>query len=61
MSQRPGLNQLFNEQLRALTADLFDRMENKDRALIYRDAVIEKLTLEVATLKRVAKAADAEK
>jgi transposase len=52
MSQRPDLNQLSNEQLRALTADLFDRMENKDRALIHRDAVIEKLTHEVAILKR---------
>ena len=52
MSQRPDLNRLSNEQLRALTADLFDRMENKDRALIHRDAVIEKLTHEVAILKR---------
>jgi transposase len=52
MSHRPDLNQLSNEQLRALTADLFDCMENKDRALIHRDAVIEKLTHEVAILKR---------
>jgi hypothetical protein len=52
MLQRPDLNQLSNEQLRVLTADLFDRMENKDRALVHRDAVIEKLTHEVAILKR---------
>ncbi|WP_420390559.1 IS66 family transposase [Marinobacter sp.] len=52
MPQRPDFTQLSNEQLRALASDLFDRMENKDRALIHRDAVIEKLTHEVAILKR---------
>ena len=52
MLQRPDFNQLSTDQLRALAADLFDRMENKDRALIHRDAVIEKLTHEVAILKR---------
>ncbi|MBK1888392.1 MULTISPECIES: IS66 family transposase [Marinobacter] len=52
MSQRPDLNQLSADQLRALVTDLFDRVENKDRALVHRDAVIEKLTHEVAILKR---------
>lgn len=52
MTQRPDLNQLSTDQLRALAADLFDRMENKDQTLIHRDAVIEKLTHEVAILKR---------
>jgi hypothetical protein len=52
MSQSPDFTQLSNEQLRALASDLFDRMQNKDRALVHRDAVIEKLTHEVAILKR---------
>jgi len=52
MSQRPDLNQLSTDQLRALVTDLFDRVENKDRALVHRDAIIEKLTHEVAILKR---------
>jgi transposase len=52
MSKRPDLNQLSAEQLRALVAGLFDRAEKNDRALVHRDAVIEKLTHELAILKR---------
>ncbi len=52
MTQRPDLDQLSAEQLRALATELFDRVENKERALVHRDAVIEKLTHEVAILKR---------
>jgi len=52
MTQRPNLDQLSADQLRALATELFDRVENKERALVHRDAVIEKLTHEVAILKR---------
>ena len=52
MTQSPDLDQLSAEQLRALATELFDRVENKERALVHRDAVIEKLTHEVAILKR---------
>jgi len=52
MSKRPDLNQLSAEQLRALVTGLFDRAEKNDRALVHRDAVIEKLTHELAILKR---------
>ncbi|SHM07027.1 IS66 family transposase [Vreelandella subglaciescola] len=52
MSQRPDLDHLSPDQLRALAAALFDRVEHKDRTLVHRDAVIEKLTHEVAILKR---------
>lgn len=52
MTQRPDLDQLSADQLRALAAELFDRVEHKDRALVHRDALIEKLTHEVAILKR---------
>ena len=52
MTQRPDLDQLSADQLRALATELFDRVENKERALSHRDAVIEKLTHEVAILKR---------
>ncbi len=52
MSQRPDLNHFSADQLRALVTDLFDRVENKNRALVHRDAVIEKLTHELAILKR---------
>ncbi|MER1979196.1 IS66 family transposase zinc-finger binding domain-containing protein, partial [Pseudocitrobacter faecalis] len=52
MTQRPDINQLSAGQLRALATELFDRVDNKERALVHRDAVIEKLTHEVAILKR---------
>ena len=52
MTQRPDLDQLSADQLRALAAELFDRVEYKERVLVHRDAVIEKLTHEVAILKR---------
>lgn len=52
MTQRPDLDQLSADQLRALAAELFDRVENKERALVHRDAIIEKLTHELAILKR---------
>jgi transposase len=52
MSKRPDLNQLSADQLRALVTGLFDRVESKNRALVHRDAVIEKLTHELAILKR---------
>ncbi len=59
MSQRPDLNQLSPDQLRALATELMASLESKeqalslkDRALVHRDAVIEKLTHEVAILKR---------
>jgi len=48
MTQRPDLDQLSADQLRALATELFDRVENKEQALVHRDAVIEKLTHEVA-------------
>ncbi|NWN92974.1 IS66 family transposase, partial [Marinobacter adhaerens] len=59
MSQRPDLNQLSADQLRALATELMASLEAKeqalslkDRTLVYRDAVIEKLTHELAILKR---------
>ncbi len=52
MTQRPDLNQLSADQLRALATELLDRVESKDQVLAHRDAVIEKLTHEIAILKR---------
>ncbi|KKL70205.1 hypothetical protein LCGC14_2107230 [marine sediment metagenome] len=59
MSQRPDLNQLSADQLRALATELMASLEAKeqalslkDRTLVHRDAVIEKLTHELAILKR---------
>src|SRR5690554_684963 len=52
MTQRPDLNQFSADQLRALATELLDRVESKDRVLAHRDAVIEKLTHEIAILKR---------
>jgi transposase len=59
MSQRPDLNQLSADQLRALATELMASLEAKDQALslkdrtlVHRDAVIEKLTHELAILKR---------
>lgn len=52
MTQRPDLNQLSADQLRALAMELLERVESKDRVLAHRDAVIEKLTHEIAILKR---------
>ena len=52
MTQRPDLDQLSADQLRALATELFDRVETKDRALVRSNVIIEKLTHEVAILKR---------
>ncbi|SDR72815.1 Transposase [Halopseudomonas litoralis] len=52
MTQRPDLNQLSTDQLRALAMELLDRVESKDRELHYTKAVNEKLTHELAILKR---------
>ena len=59
MSQHPDLNQLSADQLRALATELMASLEAKeqalnlkDRTLVHRDAVIEKLTHELAILKR---------
>lgn len=59
MSQRPDLNALSPDQLRALAAELMVSLESqeqalsqKDRALVRSNAIIEKLTHEVAILKR---------
>jgi len=52
MNQRPDLDQLSAEQLRALATELFDRVETSARALARSNVIIEKLTHEVAILKR---------
>ena len=52
MSKYPDLNQLSTEQLRALAVQLMTSLESKDRVIVHRDAVIEKLSHELATLKR---------
>ena len=52
MSKHSDLSQLSTEQLRALAAQLMTSLESKDRVIVHRDAVIEKLSHELATLKR---------
>lgn len=52
MSQRPDLNDLSAEQLRALATQLLDRVESKDRELHYSKTLNEKLTHELTILKR---------
>lgn len=52
MTQRPELNQLSADQLRALAADLMDSLASKDRELHYSKTLNEKLTHELALLKR---------
>tara|TARA_Y100000589_G_scaffold149516_1_gene142724 strand:+ start:940 stop:1299 length:360 start_codon:yes stop_codon:yes gene_type:complete len=59
MTQRPDINQLSTDQLRALATELMDSLDAKDQALgrkerelVRRNAIIEKLTHEVAILKR---------
>ena len=59
MTQRPDINQLSADQLRALATELMDSLDAKDQALgrkerelVRRNAIIEKLTHEVAILKR---------
>jgi transposase len=59
MTQRPDINHLSADQLRALTTELMDSLDAKDQALGRKDlelvrsnAIIEKLTHEVAILKR---------
>ncbi|MBH84060.1 MAG: IS66 family transposase [Alteromonadaceae bacterium] len=59
MTQRPDINQLSADQLRALATELMDSLDAKDqtlgrkeRELVRSNAIIEKLTHEVAILKR---------
>jgi len=59
MTQRPDLDQLSADQLRALATELMNVLEAKDealgrkeRALVNSHAIIEKLTHELAILKR---------
>lgn len=52
MTQRPDLNQLSADQLRVLAMELFDRMDGKYRELHYTKTLNEKLTYELALLKR---------
>lgn len=52
MTQQPDLNQLSADQLRALTAELMATLAAKDRALVNSNALNDKLTLELAILKR---------
>ncbi len=52
MTQQPDLNQLSANQLRALTAELMASLAAKDRALVNSNALNDKLTLELAILKR---------
>ena len=56
MTQRPDINQLSADQLRALATELMDSLDAKDQALgqkerelVRRNAIIEKLTHEVAS------------
>ena len=53
MTQRPDINQLSADQLRALATELMDSLDAKDQALgqkerelVRRNAIIEKLTQE---------------
>lgn len=50
--QAPDLNQLSADQLRQLAADLLSRLEHRDRELTYTKTVNQKLTHELALLKR---------
>ena len=50
--QAPDLNQLSADQLRQLAADLLSRLEHRDRELTYTKTVNQKLTHELAILKR---------
>ena len=52
MTQQPYLNQLSADQLRASAAELIVSREAKDRALVHSNALNDKLTLELAILKR---------
>lgn len=59
MTQRSDINQLSADQLRALATELMDSLDAKDqvlgrkeRELVRSNAIIEKLTQEVAILKR---------
>lgn len=52
MTQRLDLDQFSADQLCALATELFHRVDTRDRALVRSNAIIEKLTHEVAILKR---------
>jgi|TARA_R110002072_G_scaffold140211_3_gene284094 hypothetical protein len=59
MTQRPDINQLSADQLRVLATEMMDSLDAKDqvlgwkeRELVRSNAIIEKLTHEVAILKR---------
>ncbi|MGM8933639.1 IS66 family transposase [Pseudomonas neustonica] len=52
MTQQPDINQLSATQLRVLAAELMASLEVKDRALVHSNALNDKLTQELAILKR---------
>lgn len=52
MTQQPDLNQLSANQLRVLAAELMTSLAAKDRALTHSTALNDKLTHELAILKR---------
>ena len=52
MTQQPDLNQLSADQLRVLAAKLMASLAAKDRALTHSTALNDKLTHELAILKR---------
>lgn len=52
MTQTPDLTQLSADQLRQLAAELMTHLDQKDRVLRHTQAVNEKLTHELALLKR---------
>jgi hypothetical protein len=52
MTRQPDLNQLSANQLRVLTAELMATLAAKDRALVNSNTLNDKLTLELAILKR---------
>lgn len=52
MTSLPDLDQLTPEQLRALAAQLFSRLGAKDKQIHHDKTLIEKLSHEIAQLKR---------
>ena len=52
MTSAPNLDQLNPEQLRALAAQLMQRVETMDKQIHHHKTVNEKLTHEIALLKR---------
>lgn len=52
MKNAPDLNQLSEQQLRDLAAQLLQTVQSQNKTLVHKEAVIQKLTYEMATLKR---------